>query len=310
MQTIDSKRDCSRVDATAVDSCSPQQPATAADRAGSVEKARSQRKAAPKARKAGKAPTAAASAPTAAQQLPASAQPATAAEQLPAGKGKALQETAPSERAGRFASLHPDLRDAGQHAPVSNWQRSAAYSTIDPTLPYEERSRLARGRLDAYGIDNVCDDITAGKGTLAIAQQLGISVGLLYKWLQADHSREQAVTAARQLAAHVWDEQAEVELKGSQSMVAVARARELAAHYRWRARAFLPRVYGDQPPQQLAPVVIQLGIGAAKPAVDITPAPVQLPASASHAARNALQISGLRDSAADSQSDALPVADS
>jgi hypothetical protein len=46
-----------------------------------------------------------------------------------------------------------------------------------------------------------------------------------------------------------WDEQAEEELVGLGSEATpgdIARARELASHYRWRSKALAPADYGDR----------------------------------------------------------------
>jgi hypothetical protein len=48
----------------------------------------------------------------------------------------------------------------------------------------------------------------------------------------------------------MWDEKAETVLVDAADPFELAKARELAQHYRWRAKAVAPREYGDKVMQE------------------------------------------------------------
>lgn len=107
--------------------------------------------------------------------------------------------------------------------------------------------------LDDLGIDAVCELIEADMSYQAIADLLGLSVGSLANWLSADPERFARARASRQTSAAACDDKAErvlVELPRDATPAQVARARELAQHYRWRAKSRDPQQYGDKVTQQ------------------------------------------------------------
>ena len=48
------------------------------------------------------------------------------------------------------------------------------------------------------------------------------------------------------MAARVWDDRAEAVLRDASDLFELAKAKELAHHYRWRASKIAPRDYGDR----------------------------------------------------------------
>lgn len=105
----------------------------------------------------------------------------------------------------------------------------------------------AQAKLDALGLDWVCDMIAAGQSMAKIAAQAGVGVGSVWTWIEATPERSARARSARSRAASHWDAQAEQVLIDAKSdSVEIQRARELAQHYRWRAKSFNPQGYGDR----------------------------------------------------------------
>lgn len=104
----------------------------------------------------------------------------------------------------------------------------------------------AREAFDALGIDAVCDLILDGKSQREIGAIAGASGGSFSAWLAADPGRSARANEARRATSWHWDEKAEQELREAPlTTEGIARARELASHFRWRASKIDPR-YGDR----------------------------------------------------------------
>lgn len=95
-------------------------------------------------------------------------------------------------------------------------------------------------------IETVCDMIVEGNSMGQIAKASGCSLANLTRWIELDSERSARAKDARVLAARYWDEQAEQVIKDASNALEVTKARELASHYRWRAKAIAPRDYGDR----------------------------------------------------------------
>lgn len=109
----------------------------------------------------------------------------------------------------------------------------------------------AADKLDALGLDAVCLELMSGGSLSAIARSLGISAGSVINWVEADVERSARVKAARTQSAKFWDEQAEAEIRMAGDPFELSKAKELAHHYRWRAKAVAPRDYGDKVTQEI-----------------------------------------------------------
>lgn len=105
---------------------------------------------------------------------------------------------------------------------------------------------ISRDKLDAYGVDALCSDVSDTKTLTAIAQERGVSIGSLLAWIEADPERSARVREARARTARLWDERAEEEIRLAPDEMALKKAKELAHHYRWRAAKIAPRDYGDK----------------------------------------------------------------
>lgn len=106
------------------------------------------------------------------------------------------------------------------------------------------RAAEARPKIEAYGIENICDDIIDGKSYRDIAQSLGVGTSSLHAWLAVDPERSARARAALTESAMSCDDEALAVLKDPQ--VDPARAREIASHLRWRARVRDQAKYGEK----------------------------------------------------------------
>lgn len=105
---------------------------------------------------------------------------------------------------------------------------------------------MSRYKLDAFGLEALCDCLASGGSLRATALKLQVSVGSLIEWVEADAERSARVLQARTQSAAVWDELAEEEIRKATDPFEITKARELAQHYRWRAKIVAPRYYGDK----------------------------------------------------------------
>lgn len=108
------------------------------------------------------------------------------------------------------------------------------------------RAKPAQDKLAATGIDRLCEMIQGGYSLAQIAAEVGVGEARIVAWLQADPERSARAKTARALTAQHWDEKAERVLEQAQDAFEVQRARELAQHYRWRAKVVDPKQYGDK----------------------------------------------------------------
>jgi geranylgeranyl pyrophosphate synthase len=101
-------------------------------------------------------------------------------------------------------------------------------------------------KLDSLDIEQLCDRLTAGESQTAIAKSLKVNVATLCRWIAADPQRSARVREARIAASRSFDEMAEQVLKSAKNPFGLAKARELASHYRWKASKANPKEYGEK----------------------------------------------------------------
>jgi hypothetical protein len=113
------------------------------------------------------------------------------------------------------------------------------------------RDAFAMQALDDHGIEAFVDDIIDGKSYAQIGMDLGVAKSAVNRWLAADPNRSARAREALIQSAQGEDDKAEMVLLGhvkdadNQPLDPVIR-RELASHYRWRARVRNPREYGEK----------------------------------------------------------------
>ncbi len=111
-------------------------------------------------------------------------------------------------------------------------------------------------------IELVCSMVVDGYSRAEIAYHVGTTHRALLRWLNAQESRWAAVLEAQRHAAHTFDYKAEGLLKAAEDDRQLRQAKELAAHYRWRAERFDRQTYGNSSTQMLT---------VATPTLEFTP---------------------------------------
>lgn len=112
-----------------------------------------------------------------------------------------------------------------------------------------EGNLLAGEKMDEFGIDAFCEAIRNGKSYRHIAEEVGVSLGLVSDWLARQPDRLARAKSAMVSSADAYAAKAEEVLSKldkdatkAQQMV----ARELAQHYRWMAAKRNPDVYSER----------------------------------------------------------------
>ena len=101
-------------------------------------------------------------------------------------------------------------------------------------------------RIEAFGIEAVCERLSNGTTMTAVAEEIGVTVGKLSQWIASDEEHSARAREARIHAARIWDEKALSVVEQAQDLFELQRAKELAHHYRWRASKTAPKEYGDK----------------------------------------------------------------
>lgn len=99
---------------------------------------------------------------------------------------------------------------------------------------------------DRLDIDAVCNHVSDGKTLTEIKGIYNISIATLLAWIDETPERSARVRAARQATAKYWDEVATKGIQDASDSFELAKAKELAHHYRWRASKIAPREYGER----------------------------------------------------------------
>lgn len=113
-------------------------------------------------------------------------------------------------------------------------------------MPRPQKSAAA---IEAFGFERILDLIEEGETQRDIAAMIGVDRRMLRTWIDAADERRRAVQAAVEESASHDDAMALKVLSDLQPDATtgdIARARELASHYRWRAKIRNQRVYGDK----------------------------------------------------------------
>lgn len=129
-------------------------------------------------------------------------------------------------------------------APVSETLSVAKAPAPAPTPKTLPAANIAR--LDAVGIAPIAELAAAGKTLREIAAQLKLSAITLARWVKQNPDRQAEFAEAERIGAQYWDDEAQRVLEGAIDATTLARAKELASHYRWRAKAMDGSRYADK----------------------------------------------------------------
>jgi hypothetical protein len=101
-------------------------------------------------------------------------------------------------------------------------------------------------KCDEFGIDEVAERLMGGETQTSVAAVIGVSQATLINWIASDPERSARAREARIAAARTFDDMAEQVLLNALDTFGLAKARELASHYRWKAAKANPREYGEK----------------------------------------------------------------
>lgn len=118
------------------------------------------------------------------------------------------------------------------------------------TTKKQTRPPVARDKCTAFGLDRICEMIIAGESLTSIAARIDVHVSTLIEWSEEDPQRSARMREARHHSGRIWDERAESVIIQAGDKFELDKAKELAHHYRWRAKAISPREYGDKVTQE------------------------------------------------------------
>lgn len=121
-----------------------------------------------------------------------------------------------------------------------------------PDPPKRTRGRPRKdvaAALPPFDLDVILSLVREGELLADIAKRFLRTRDSLSSWLDADEERRGQVDEARRRSAHAYAEKAEAvlaKLSPKATKTTVARARELAHHYRWMASKMMPKTYGEK----------------------------------------------------------------
>lgn len=101
-------------------------------------------------------------------------------------------------------------------------------------------------RIEAYGVDRLMDDIAGGESLTTLSAGIGVKRSTLHDWLHAEPGRSARARSSRQRSAEAYEESAEREIRLASDPFELAKAKELAHHFRWAARVRSPQTHGEK----------------------------------------------------------------
>lgn len=155
-------------------------------------------------------------------------------------------------------------------------QRNAPPAVTEP-----KSTTPASDKLDAIGIEAICEKIIDGKTTRQIASEAGVGIGTLFSWLEPKAHPERAERYARALAAR-GENMAERVMQEAEAAVGkdaagVQAQRLIVDSLKWSAAHLAPKRWGEKI-QTESTVKVEIDLTPRKDQLrqmlDITPAPL------------------------------------
>jgi hypothetical protein len=115
-----------------------------------------------------------------------------------------------------------------------------------PAAPVEPKPPTSAELIDAYGIDRICARLEAGDSLRKIALEIGVPSTTIWRWAEQPEHSARTRDAAKAGAAAVADLAEKVLVDADEMPGSIAKARELAHHYRWKAKMLDRNTYGDK----------------------------------------------------------------
>lgn len=100
---------------------------------------------------------------------------------------------------------------------------------------------MGRERLDELGTEAIALKIADSATYREIAGEAKVGLGTLCAWIESDPERSQACARAREISAQGFEERAQEEIQAAKDQFELAKAKELAIHWRWRAAVTNPK---------------------------------------------------------------------
>ena len=150
-------------------------------------------------------------------------------------------------------------------------KKAAGVAASAPAQVQTKKQPTIAERIEAFGIEAVCERLANGVTMTAIAEEIGVTVGKLSQWIASDDEHSARAREARIHAARIWDEKALSVIEQALDPFELQRAKELAHHYRWRASKTAPKEYGDKVTQEHTgadggPIQARIAVEFVKPA--------------------------------------------
>lgn len=128
---------------------------------------------------------------------------------------------------------------------------------------------VAQNSLDPHE-NSIVEMLTEGRGMRYVALQYKVGLATLFAWMDANPERSTKMQAAMERASVTEDEKALMEIESAQTPFELQKAREIAIHRRWRAKALAPKRYGDKVSTEVSgpnggPVDMNLKVSFVKP---------------------------------------------
>lgn len=120
------------------------------------------------------------------------------------------------------------------------------------TTKRKTKTPTAQAKMNALGDEAFFAQLASGSTYTQIAKDVGVAIGSLITWVAADPDRSARAAEVRREMAKAWDEKAQHGLEAAQDPFELAKAKELAHHYRWRASKVAPKDYGDRQQVELS----------------------------------------------------------
>lgn len=139
--------------------------------------------------------------------------------------------------------------------PTSAYQYGPGHEVEHVVIPKREYGAV-RALVQQTGIEEICRRLEDGDSVAQIARSLKIDRRELDRFMNLPENYQQALDAQRE-SGRYWDlaaEDAIDEIQDDSGPGTIAKAREKAAHYRWRAKAYQPKRYGDKVEHTVIPM--------------------------------------------------------
>lgn len=115
-----------------------------------------------------------------------------------------------------------------------------------PKKPSAKLAPTPAEKIEAVGIDAICERIRNNDSITTVAKSIGVDQGSLRYWIAQDVSRSARAREARALTAAACDDDALQLIADAADPFELSKAREAAQHLRWRASKIAPKEYGDK----------------------------------------------------------------